>query len=200
MFAVIKTGGKQYKVSRNDVISVEKLIGSPGDQIEINDVLLLGEEGKTPTIGSPLIAKASVTAEILEQSRGDKVIVFKKKRRHNYRRKRGHRQELTVLRVLEVNRTTTKSKVTPKKSTAKKADSPDKNAQKEKVTEKKPATKKISKMEKATPTKKASAKKPAAKKDPNKKAATPEKKAPGKKPVTKKTSTKAKKSTNASKD
>ena len=78
MFAVIKTGGKQYKVAKDDVISVEKLLGEPGDRVKIAEVLMLGEEGKSPTIGAPLIEKACVTAEIIKQAKGDKVIVFKK--------------------------------------------------------------------------------------------------------------------------
>ncbi len=97
MFAVIRTGGKQYTVAQNDVILVEKLEGKAGDKIKIGDVLAL--EGK---IGAPLIEGASVAAEILEQTRGDKVIIFKKKRRHNYRRKNGHRQQLTVLKITSV--------------------------------------------------------------------------------------------------
>jgi len=98
MFAVIRTGGKQYTVAPQDVILVEKLEGTAGDKIVINDVLISGNK-----VGSPNIAGAGVTAEILEQTRGEKVIIFKKKRRHNYRRKNGHRQHLTALRILEIN-------------------------------------------------------------------------------------------------
>ncbi|PKU24282.1 50S ribosomal protein L21 [Telmatospirillum siberiense] len=94
MFAVIKTGGKQYKVAPNDVIRVEKLPGQAGDTVTLDQVLLVDDK-----IGAPLVAGASVTATLLEQTRGDKVIIFKKKRRQNYRRKKGHRQELTVLRI-----------------------------------------------------------------------------------------------------
>ena len=100
MFAVIRTGGKQYRVAPNDVIEVEKIAGKPGQIIELSEVLLLG--GDSPKTGSPLIAGALVAAEVLEQTRGDKIIVFKKKRRKNYRRKKGHRQDLTLLRITEI--------------------------------------------------------------------------------------------------
>ena len=103
MFAVIKTGGKQYRVNDGDVIVVEKLVGEQGAAIKFDQVLMLGETGKAPTIGAPLIANATVTGEVLEQGRGDKVIVFKKKRRKGYRRKAGHRQDQTVLRIIDIN-------------------------------------------------------------------------------------------------
>jgi large subunit ribosomal protein L21 len=98
MFAVIRTGGKQYKVAENDVIFVEKLAGEPGAEIELGDVLMVGE-GASATTGTPTVAGAAVTAKVLEHKKGDKVLVFKKRRRHNYRRKNGHRQETTVLRI-----------------------------------------------------------------------------------------------------
>ncbi|WP_273759704.1 50S ribosomal protein L21 [Bartonella sp. ML70XJBT.G] len=101
MFAVIKTGGKQYRVVANQVVRVEKIIGTAGDIIEFNDVLMVGQEGDA-VIGSPVVAGALVTAEIVEQIRGRKVIAFKKRRRQNSKRTRGHRQELTTLRILEV--------------------------------------------------------------------------------------------------
>ena len=102
MFAVIRTGGKQYRVAPNDIIETERIAGEPGDIIELGEVLLLG--GDSPKTGSPTVAGALVAAEVMEQTRGDKIIVFKKKRRKNYRRKRGHRQELTVLRIEEISR------------------------------------------------------------------------------------------------
>ena len=120
MFAVIRTGGKQYKVAKDDIITVEKLLGEPGEKVQLGDVLMLGEEGKAPTVGTPLVEKASVTAEVLEQGKGDKVIVFKKKRRQNYRRTKGHRQEQTTLKVLEVSANSTKTAA--KKKAPKKAD------------------------------------------------------------------------------
>ena len=98
MFAVIRTGGKQYKVAQNDVITVEKLAGEPGATIELVEVLMVGE-GADVTTGAPLIDGASVSATLVEQRRGPKIIVFKKKRRQNYRRKNGHRQHETVLRI-----------------------------------------------------------------------------------------------------
>jgi large subunit ribosomal protein L21 len=102
MFAVIRTGGKQYKVAPNDVIAVEKLVGEPGATIELAEVLMVGD-GATVSAGAPLVAGASVSAELVEHTRGDKIIVFKKKRRHNYRRKNGHRQHLTMLRITGIN-------------------------------------------------------------------------------------------------
>src|SRR6516162_7091327 len=101
MFAVIRTGGKQYKVAKDDVISVEKLAGEPGAVIELAEVLMIGE-GAEVTTGTPLLAGASVAATVVEQTRAPKIIVFKKKRRHNYRRKKGHRQHQTVLRIAEI--------------------------------------------------------------------------------------------------
>ncbi len=101
MYAVIHTGGKQYRVARNDVIQVEKLPGAAGESIELGEVLMLGD-GAEATVGAPLVDGARVTATILEQMRGPKIIVFKKKRRKNYRRKKGHRQDLTVLRITDI--------------------------------------------------------------------------------------------------
>jgi large subunit ribosomal protein L21 len=95
MFAVIRTGGKQYKVAKDDVITVEKLAGEPGSTVTLADVLMVAEGGDAK-LGA---GGASVTAEVVEQIRSDKVLIFKKRRRHNYRRKNGHRQHLTVLRV-----------------------------------------------------------------------------------------------------
>jgi large subunit ribosomal protein L21 len=102
MFAVIRTGGKQYKVAPDDVISVEKLAGEPGATIELGEVLMVGD-GATVSAGAPLVEGASVSATLVEHRRNDKIIVFKKKRRHNYRRKNGHRQHQTVLRIIGIN-------------------------------------------------------------------------------------------------
>src|SRR5271155_2112291 len=102
MFAVIRTGGKQYKVSEGDIIAVEKLTGEPGATIELGEVLMVGD-GATVSSGAPLVAGASVSAELVEHNRAEKIIVFKKKRRHNYRRKNGHRQHLSVLRIDEIH-------------------------------------------------------------------------------------------------
>ncbi len=101
MYAVIKTGGKQYRVAPDDIIKVEKLAGSAGDKVEIANVLMVGGDGE-PMIGTPLVDGATVSAELVEQTRAKKITVFKKKRRKNYRRKAGHRQDLTVLRITEI--------------------------------------------------------------------------------------------------
>src|SRR5947209_11924320 len=102
MFAVIRTGGKQYTVAKNDVIAVEKLDGEPGATIELAEVLMVGDGAEVST-GTPLLSGALVSAELVEQRRADKIIVFKKKRRQNYRRKNGHRQYQTVLRITEIH-------------------------------------------------------------------------------------------------
>ncbi len=101
MFAVFRTGGKQYKVAKNDIIRVETVSGSSGDFVEFNEVLMIGDGSQT-TVGKPLVAGASVAATLIDQVKADKVIIFKKKRRHNYRRKRGHRQPLSLLRVVDI--------------------------------------------------------------------------------------------------
>lgn len=101
MFAVIKTGGKQYKVSENDIIDVEKLAANEGDKVTFAEVVALENDGKT-SIGTPLVENASVEAEVLKQFKEDKIIVFKKKRRHNYRRKQGHRQFATKVKITSI--------------------------------------------------------------------------------------------------
>ena len=101
MFAVIKTGGKQYRVAANDLLKVEKLAGNPGDIIEFSQVLAVGD-GDQATIGAPLVAGATVTAEVVEQGRHATVIAFKKRRRQNSRRTRGHRQHETTVRIDEI--------------------------------------------------------------------------------------------------
>ena len=100
MYAVIKTGGKQYRVAAGDVIKVEKLEGEVGQTVDFDQVLMVG--GDEPKIGSPILDGAKVSAEVLEQGKADKVLIFKKKRRHKYRRTRGHRQHQTVLRVSNI--------------------------------------------------------------------------------------------------
>jgi large subunit ribosomal protein L21 len=101
MFAVIKTGGKQYRVSKDDVIAVEKLTGESGDVISFTDVLMLAGEGD-PQLGAPLVDGVTVTGEVVEQTRGAKILVFKKKRRKNYRRTQGHRQHITLVRITDI--------------------------------------------------------------------------------------------------
>jgi large subunit ribosomal protein L21 len=97
MFAVVRTGGKQYRVAAGDKIAVEKLAGEAGETITLGDVLLAGKDGEVVDA-----AKVSVSAEIIAQAKSEKVMVFKKRRRHNYRRKNGHRQQMTLLRIVSV--------------------------------------------------------------------------------------------------
>jgi len=101
MFAVIKTGGKQYRVAKDDVIVIEKLDAEAGKKVTFDDVLMCGTD-KDVTIGAPAVKGASVTGEVLDQRKGDKVIVFKKKRRQGYRRKKGHRQNETVVKITAI--------------------------------------------------------------------------------------------------
>ncbi|GGD13222.1 50S ribosomal protein L21 [Aquisalinus flavus] len=101
MYAVVKTGGKQYRVAQNDVIKVERLDGDAGDTITLEEVIMVGN-GADVKVGAPKVDGASVAAEILEQARTKKITVFKKRRRQNYRRKAGHRQHLTVLRITDI--------------------------------------------------------------------------------------------------
>ena len=98
MYAVIKTGGKQYRVAPDDVLNIEKLAGEAGDKIKFDEVLMVGGDG-APVIGAPLVKGASVAAEVVAQMRDRKIIVFKKKRRKNYRRKIGHKQFLTTVKI-----------------------------------------------------------------------------------------------------
>ena len=136
MFAVIKTGGKQYRVAAEDVIKVEKVKGDPGEIVQFGEVLVVG--GDNVTLGAPTVAGASVAAEVLEQGRGPKVIAFKKRRRKNSRRRRGHRQEFTLIRVTEIltdGATPTKTarpKREPKPAVTEAAASDDDEAQAEK--------------------------------------------------------------------
>jgi len=102
MYAVVKTGGKQYRVSKDDILRVEKLDGDAGDVITLDHVLMVGGEGGDVTVGAPTIDGASVAAEIVEQMRDKKIVIFKKRRRQNYRRKKGHRQHLTVLKITDI--------------------------------------------------------------------------------------------------
>ena len=147
MFAVVRTGGKQYRVAAGDKIAVEKLAGEAGDTVTLGDVLLAGEGDSIADA-----SKVTVSAEIIAQAKSEKVVVFKKRRRHNYRRKAGHRQQMTLLRITDVGEG--KAKAAPKKAEAKKDDAPKKEAAK-----------------KAAPKKTAATKKPAEKKAPAKKTA-----------------------------
>ena len=120
MFAVVRTGGKQYRVAAGDKIAVEKLAGEAGDKITLGDVLLAGEDGAVADA-----SKVTVSAEIIAQAKSEKVIVFKKRRRHNYRRKNGHRQQMTLLRILAVGgaekKPAAKKEAAPKAAKAEKA-------------------------------------------------------------------------------
>lgn len=116
MYAVIRTGGKQYKVAEDEIIYVEKLAGEKGESVEFNDVLMVGGTD-SPKIGTPLVDGASVAGEVIEQTRGDKIIVFKKKRRQGYKRKKGHRQLLTCVKILGIG---LDGKAPAKKAAAKK--------------------------------------------------------------------------------
>jgi large subunit ribosomal protein L21 len=100
MFAVIKAGGKQYRVAAEDIIRIDRVNGAPGEIVEFGEVLVLG--GDTPQLGTPTIAGATVAGEVLQHTRGDKVIAFKKRRRKNSRRKRGYRHEFSVIRITEI--------------------------------------------------------------------------------------------------
>ena len=169
MYAVVKTGGKQYRVTPGDVIIVEKLLGETGAKVKLDEVLMVGEDGKAPEVGAPLLDKAAVNCEVLDQSRADKIIVFKKKRREGYKRKKGHRQQQTVLRVLDING---KGAV---KAAAKAAD---KTEEKPTETKAKPAKEKAPAKAKSPAKEKAPAKKKAAAsktKAPAKKKAAPKK-------------------------
>jgi large subunit ribosomal protein L21 len=97
MYAVIKTGGKQYKVASGDVVKIEKIAGEAGKEVIFNEVLALNE-----TVGTPFVAGASVKATVLKQAKDAKVIIFKKKRRQNYRRKNGHRQQITLVKITDI--------------------------------------------------------------------------------------------------
>jgi large subunit ribosomal protein L21 len=101
MFAVIRAGGKQFRVAANDVIRIEKIAGEPGDIIELSPVLMLSDD-KGVEIGNPVLNGATVAAEVLGQERGETVVIFKKRRRHHYRRRNGHRQSFTALKITEI--------------------------------------------------------------------------------------------------
>jgi large subunit ribosomal protein L21 len=102
MYAVVKTGGKEYRVSKGDLIRVEKVEGKAGDQVVIKDVLMVSEEGKVQ-VGTPQLTNAVVTGKIVQEAKGKKVLIYKMKRRKNYRRMRGHRQTYTYLRVEDIS-------------------------------------------------------------------------------------------------
>ncbi len=183
MYAVVKTGGKQYRVSKDDVIVVEKLAADKGASVELDQVLML-DDGKDALIGTPLVDGAWVAATVLDQARGDKVIIFKKKRRKDYKRTKGHRQHVTILRITDIL-------AKGKKASPAKAATPvkDEAMPAEPAPTPTPAeTPVAAAAEAAAPAKKAPAKKAAAKKTAAKKA--PAKKAAAKKATAKKTTAK----------
>ena len=153
MYAVVKTGGKQYRVAKDDTILVEKLDAEEGQTVTLTDVMLLGDGAKV-TVGTPIVADASVEAQVLSQTRGPKIIIFRRKRRKNHRRTQGHRQDLTLLKITDIN------------ISGKKAEAPAKKAAPKKPSEKKTAAPKkvLEKAEVKSTAKKPAAKKPAAKK------------------------------------
>jgi large subunit ribosomal protein L21 len=173
MFAVIKTGGRQYRVAPDDVLEIGKIAGDVGTIVQLGEVLLVG--GDTPVLGAPTVAGASVAAEVLDHKRGPKVIAFKKRRRKNSRRKRGYRDEITVLRITEILTNDNKPSIGPRpkreKVVAQPADDADEAPKAaKKAAPKKPVAKKAAAKPRAKPetnkaeTKKAPAKKAAAKK------------------------------------
>ncbi|QZD89156.1 50S ribosomal protein L21 [Qipengyuania aurantiaca] len=164
MFAVVRTGGKQYRVAAGDKIAVEKLAGEAGDTITLGDVLLAGEGDSLADA-----AKTVVSAEIIAQAKSEKVTVFKKRRRHNYRRKNGHRQMMTLLRITAVGDSKAEKKAAPKKEAAPKKDASEEKAapKAKKAAPKKdaaPAKSGTHATEKKAPAKKAAAKKTESKK------------------------------------
>ena len=168
MFAVIKTGGRQYRVVPDDVLEIGKIAGDVGTIVQLGEVLLVG--GESPVLGTPTVAGASVAAEVLDHKRGPKVIAFKKRRRKNSRRKRGYRDEITVLRITEILTNDNKPSIGPRpkreKVVAPPADDADEAPKAaKKAAPKKPAAKKAAAKAPAKATaKKAPAKKAAAKK------------------------------------
>jgi large subunit ribosomal protein L21 len=166
MFAVIKTGGRQYRVVPNDVLEIGKIAGDVGTIVQLGEVLVVG--GDTPVLGAPTVAGASVAAEVLDHKRGPKVIAFKKRRRKNSRRKRGYRDEITVLRITEILTDNAKPTVGPRpkkeKVEAKAAEGDDAAPKAKKAPAKKPAAKAAAKPAAKAPAKKAPAKKAAVKK------------------------------------
>ena len=157
MFAVIKTGGKQYRVAADDKLKVEKVAGEPGEIIQFGEVLVVG--GDNVTLGSPTVSGASVAAEVLDQGRGPKVIAFKKRRRKNSRRKRGHRQEFTLIRITEILTDGAKPTVTAR---PKREPKPAETAAQPAGDEAEKPQPKAKTKAKAAPAKKPAAKKPAA--------------------------------------
>ena len=152
MYAVVKTGGKQYRVEKEEVVLVEKLNANDGDQVVLDNVLMIGE-GKKVTLGNPVINDAAVMAQVVRQTRGPKITMIYKRRRKNSRRKQGHKQDLTLLKIIDIAETGG-TKLTPKKAVAKSTDTKAKTvATKPKVTNSKVETKVKAAVTKSTDTK-----------------------------------------------
>ena len=165
MFAVIKTGGRQYRVVPDDVLEIGKIAGDVGTIVQLGEVLLVG--GKSPVLGTPTVAGASVAAEVLQHKRGPKVISFKKRRRKNSKRKRGYRDEITVLRITEILTNDNKPTIGPRPKREKVVAQPEADGDDEapKAAKKAPAKKAPAAKAAAKPRAKPAAdKKPAAKK------------------------------------
>ena len=168
MYALVKTGGKQYRVAKDDTILVERIAAEEGDQVVLDNIIMLGDGDKV-TVGSPNVEGAGVSATVMRQTRGPKIIIFRRKRRKNHRRTQGHRQDLTLLKIndiaedakkLAAPKVAAKKAATPKKAAAPKAEAAPKKAAPKKASPKKAAAESAPK---ATP-KKAAAKKATAKK------------------------------------
>ena len=148
MYALVKTGGKQYRVSKNDTILVERIAADEGAEVILNDIVMLGDGDKV-TIGTPMVEGAAVSATVVRQTRGPKIIIFRRKRRKNHRRTQGHRQHLTLLKINDIAEDAKKlapAKPVAKKSPPKVVDAAKKPAAK-KATAKKPAAKKAAKKD-----------------------------------------------------
>ena len=172
MYALVKTGGKQYRVSKDDTILVERLSAEEGEQVILNDIVMLGDGDKV-TIGTPLVDGAGVSATVVRQTRGPKIIIFRRKRRKNHRRTQGHRQDLTLLKIIDIaedakslNSAKPAAKAAPKKAAAGVAAAKKAAVTKAAAAKKAPpkaAVPKVAAAKKAPP-KAAAAKKPPAKK------------------------------------
>ena len=166
MYALVKTGGKQYRVSKDDTILVERIAAEEGAEVILNDIVMLGD-GEKITIGTPTIDGAAVSATVVRQTRGPKIIIFRRKRRKNHRRTQGHRQDLTLLKINDIAEDAKKlapAKPLAKKATPKANDSAKKSTAKKAAVAKKPTAKKAAVAKKSTAKKAAVAKKPTAKK------------------------------------
>ena len=160
MYALVKTGGKQYRVAKDDTILVERIAAEEGEQVILDNVVMLGDGDKV-TIGTPVVDGAGVSATVMRQTRGPKIIIFRRKRRKNHRRTQGHRQDLTLLKIVDIAEDVKKlAKATPKTAAPKKAAAPKKEAA-PKAAAPKAAAKKAAAPKAAA--KKATAKKAAAK-------------------------------------